>query len=99
MKAMRITLTIMIFIIILLVLTFVYQYQRANKNILTILELRSASETIDQVELLSNYTLSFSNQILEGVVHSRSALYLQMALFVLMLALEFNWLTKRKNKE
>ena len=50
MKVIRIRLTIKVFIFVLLALTFVYQYIRANKNILTVLELRSASETIDQVD-------------------------------------------------
>jgi hypothetical protein len=96
MKVRRIRLAIKASIFVLLALTFGYQYMRANKNILTVLELRSASETIDQVDLLSNYTLKFSNQILDGIINSRSAVYFQATLFALMLILEFIWRKKPK---
>ena len=78
------------FMLILLALTFIYQYIRIDENVSRIAQYRSKPESVADHTLYVHDSVKLSNEILEGMLHSRSVLYFQAALFVLFILLEIN---------
>ena len=63
---------------------------RIDKNISHIVEYKSMSESVADPTVYVHHSIKFSNAILEGVMHNRSALYFQAGLLIVFILFEVN---------
>jgi hypothetical protein len=82
--------------LILFALTFFYQYIRINKNLSHIVKFKSMSESIADPTAYGHYSIKFSDEILEGTMHSKSVLYFQAGLLVLLGLLQLKIVNRRE---
>lgn len=58
------------FVLILLTLTFFYQYVRIDKNLSSIVQFKTMSESVADPTVYVHDSIKFSNEILEGTMHN-----------------------------
>jgi hypothetical protein len=84
------------FLSVVFAYTLLFQYVQTDENISAIIEYKMSFNDVDGAGTDRNLSLEATNSILEGVIHTRTMLYIQVAVFAAIILFDVLGRSKRQ---